>query len=475
MIATGNRRWLAVLLVGVSLGALHGSAAAEELVIGEASGLTARPALTDEFGSSVAVDGDTAVAGAPGRYAGYVKVYRRLGKSWEQEATLFPDGVYGQGDFGASVALDGDTLLVSDRRLVYVFVYASGAWNQIVKLDPGYGVASVALDGDTAVIGSRGYGATGAAFVYQRLASTWEQGARLLPEDIARSNAFGHSVAIDGDTILVGDPIDNDSRLGSAHFFVRTSEGWSEQATVRAAEPYAGDMFGWSVALQEDTALIGATNYFSPGGAAWVFNRHGDAWTFAQKLTPSIAGSEAVGISVALDGDAALVGALDFCYGAYYGSAYLFTREDGDWVRRSRLVPRNGDCLRYDEVWFGWSVALDDGTAVVGAPYDVLGWGPGYDKGSALVFDLPVATVNLLVQRVEGLDLEHGIKQSLLSKLESALHIVGDDNPGNDGGAVPTLEAFIRQVEEHRGHGIETEDADTLVEGARGVIALIST
>jgi hypothetical protein len=468
MIAMGKRRWLAVLLVGVSLGALQGSTAAEELVIGEASWLGEGWGGA-EFGKSVAVDGDTAVAGAPGPYAGEVEVYRRLGKRWEQEATLRPDGVPGQTGFGASLALDGDTLLVSDERLVYVFVYASGAWNQIARLDPGYGVASVALDGDTAVIGSPRYGATGAAFVYRRLASSWEQGARLLPEDIARSRFFGHSVAIDGDTVLVGDPLDN-YLPGSAHVFVRTPEGWTAQATVRAAESRAGDGFGWSVALQGDTALIGATNRI---GAAWIFTRIGDAWAFNQKLTPSVAGTEEFGISVALDGDAALVGAFDFCYGSYYGSAYLFTREDGDWVRRSRLVPRNGDCLRYDEVWFGWSVALDDGTAVVGAPYDVLGW-PGYDQGSALAFDLPVATLNLLVERVEGLDLDHGTKQGLLSKLQSALHTVSDDNPGNDGGAVPTLEAFIRQVEELRGHEIETEDADTLVDGARGVIALIS-
>lgn len=474
MIAMRMRTVTLALLLSLTPGALQGVAIAEELTIGEAAWIveSGRPQPGSEFGYSVAVDGDVAAIGTPG-LTGHVHVYRKRAGQWEPDAYVRPDGPNVVDRFGDSVALDGNALLVGSRDAAFLFVDVDGNWTEVGRMSPGAPVSAVALDGDTAVIGCGSCGAAGAVFVYRRNVSGWDAGVRLLPDDVAQAFRFGRSVAIDGDTLLVGDP--NSVLPGAAHVFVRTAEGWSKQAELRAPEPGPRDHFGWSVALQEDTALVGAIRDFSRDGSANVFVRSGGSWTLEAELRPSVEDSE-FGLSLALDGNAALVGALDWsCPGSsYYGSAYVFTRDDSEWARRSRLVPRNGDCLRNDEVGFGWSVALDDGTSLVGAPEDILGYYYGARIGSVLAFDLPVATLNLLVERVESANLGHGTRQGLLSKLESALHVVGDANGNNDGGAVPTLEAFIRQVERHRGQEISTSEADTLVEGARGAIALIA-
>jgi hypothetical protein len=181
---------------------------------------------------------------------------------------------------------------------------------------------SVALDGDTALIGTLyGPGSAnadqGAAYVFVRNGTTWTQQKKLTANDGLAFAQFGTAVALDGDTALVGAP--DHQRLpsflttGAAYVFVRNGTTWTQQAGLLANDGDGGDQFGAAVALDGDTALVGAPNNavtVGGQGAAYIFTRNGTSWTQRQRLLASdIAPDDHFGNAVALSGDKALIGA----------------------------------------------------------------------------------------------------------------------------------------------------------------------
>ena len=174
---------------------------------------------------------------------------------------------------------------------------ASG-WTQVAKLTAGDGAAndyfgvSVSIDGDTVVIGAHGDdddvkgSDSGSAYVFTRdtagdLASNWTQVAKLTADDGAASDYFGCSVSIDGDTMVVGANGDNDkgSDSGSAYMFTRTTagdlaSGWTQVAKLTAGDGDAGDMFGYSVSIDGNAVVIGASSQISSSASAYVFSIH---------------------------------------------------------------------------------------------------------------------------------------------------------------------------------------------------------
>jgi len=364
------------------------------------------------FGFSVALSGDWAVVGAPGDNVGVgdsgsAYVFVRSGGAWLQQAKLTAADAAFRDEFGYSVALSGDTVVVgayrdddwgTDTGSVYVFVRSAGVWTQQAKLTAmdatefdNFGW-SVALSGDTAIVGapsdSDGGALSGSAFVFVRSGGVWTQQAKLTAADAAALDEFGSSVALSGDTAVVGAYGDDDggSSSGSAYVFVRSGGVWTQQAKLTAADAAALDEFGSSVALSGDTALIGAhrdDDGGSSSGSAYVFVRSGGVWTQQAKLTAADAAlGEDFGWSVALSGDTGVVGAWhDDGGGADRGSAYLFVRSGGVWTQQAKLTA--ADAALGDA--FGFSVALSGDTAVVGAIWDDDG---GDASGSAYVFDL---------------------------------------------------------------------------------------
>ena len=371
----------------------------------------------DWFGRSVAIDGDTALVGADAvdiggvENLGAVYVYVREGDHWTQQARLTADDGEQFDQFGITVALSGDTALIGGGHGVnaaYVFHRDGGIWTQQAKLtasdgsvDDVFGIA-VALDGDTALIGARqamvdGHMNQGAAYVFVRSGSVWSEQAKLTASNGQAFDVFGDAVALDGDTAVVGaayaDPSGMDG-AGSAWVFVRNGTTWTEQATLVASDAAEGANFGDSVAVSGNTILIGASAAAGSGGAfqgaAYVFTRSGTAWTEQARLAASDgATGDSFGNAVALDGDDALVGAW-FAGGS--GKAYTFRRSGASWSETGTLAsdaPAPGD-------QFGDAVALDAGTALVGAWLtDVNGH---VDQGAAHVFALgagpaPVLTV----------------------------------------------------------------------------------
>ncbi len=256
---------------------------------------------------------------------------------------------------------------------------------------------SVALDGDTVLIGAWGDqdngDDSGSAYVFTRSGSSWTEQAKLTAIEGAALDLFGNSVALFGDTALIGawgdhDNGNNDS--GSAYVFTRSGSSWTELAKLTASDGAADDWFGISVALDGDTAVVGAEQgrqgVFPISGAAYVFTRSGGSWTEQAKLLASDGTfGDGFGRSVALSGDTLVIGALERWDGGGYpdlnGSAYIFTGSGSSWREQAKLTASDG--VEGDN--FGISVALGGDTAVIGAFGDDDG---GNQSGSAYVFSL---------------------------------------------------------------------------------------
>jgi FG-GAP repeat len=348
----------------------------------------------DLFGLSVAVSGDTAVVGAnrdddKGTDAGAVYVFVRSGTTWTQQAKLTAADGGAFDNFGTSVAVSGNTALVGsmfDSDVVsgggsaYVFVRSGTTWTQQAKLLAADGQVSdqlgisVALEGDTAVVGTvdddDNGERSGSAYVFVRSGTTWTQQAKLLAADGVEFDQFAISVAVSADTAVVGayGRDDNGRSSGAAYVFVRSGTAWTQQTKLLAGDGAEIDEFGISVGVSGNTILVGAIFNDEKGGdsgAAYVFVRDGTSWTQQAKLSAGDGvESDNFGVAVALLGDTALVGAFnDSDRGAASGSAYVFTRSGTSWTQQAKLTAADGasgDLL-------GISVALSGDTALVGA------------------------------------------------------------------------------------------------------------
>jgi len=348
----------------------------------------------DQFGYSVAVSGDTAVVGAP----------------YEDSSTT---GVNSTPNNSAT-----------DSGAAYVFVRSGGVWSQQAYLkasNPGFGDEfgwSVAVSGDTVVVGApyeassttgvnstpnNSAGESGAAYVFVRSGTNWSQQAYLKASNTGAGDRFGTSVAVSGDTAVVGaygedssttgvnsTPNELASGSGAAYVFVRSGGVWSQQAYLKASNTGADDFFGVSVSVSGDTVVVGATGENSSttgvnstpnesagsSGAAYVFVRSGTNWSQQAYLKASNPGAnDYFGRSVAVSGDTVVVGAhledssttgvnsTPNNSATDSGAAYVFVRSGGVWSQQAYLKAGNtgvGD-------QFGESVAVSGDTVVVGA------------------------------------------------------------------------------------------------------------
>ncbi|MBM3945241.1 MAG: hypothetical protein FJ317_07135, partial [SAR202 cluster bacterium] len=253
---------------------------------------------------------------------------------------------------------------------------------------------SIAIDGDSAVMGAHGDGgAQGAAYVFIRDGDTWSQQAKLTASDGAAGDFFGISVAISGDSVLVGAYGDGGAR-GAAYVFTRSGTTWSQQAKLTASDGEANHHFGNSVAVSGDTAVVGAHaasfTGLSQTGTAYVYVRSGGTWSGQQKLNPSNSeGVHEFGISVAISGDTAVVGAHHDQVkdpgqeeGGILGqgAAHVFVRSGDTWSQQAKLVASDGEVN--DNL--GISVAISGDTVVAGAYTDDVGG--NVNQGAGYVF-----------------------------------------------------------------------------------------
>jgi len=393
----------------------------------------------DQFGRSVAIDGDTIVVGAKSESSnatgvngdqdnniasasGAAYVFVRSNGSWSQQAYLKASNTGFVDQFGISVAIDGDTVaigapsedsnatgingdqtnnLASDSGAVYVFVRNGGSWSQQAYIKASNTDAAdkfgsvVALSGDTLSV-SAGFEDSnttsvngndnnndaedaGAVYVFFRSEENWSQQAYLKASNAEAGDIFGHSIAIDEDTIIVGahledsnamgvsgDESNNDAEFaGAAYVFTRSGGDWSQQAYLKASNNEEDDRFGTAAAVYGDTLVIS-----------------------------SFEGSNATGVN----------GNQTINFASRSGAAYIFTRSANSWTQQAYLKASNTEV----QDQFGASMALAQDTVVIGARFeDSNATGVNGDQanneadgaGSAYVFDLAPIADTVFVDR----------------------------------------------------------------------------
>lgn len=371
----------------------------------------------DLFGNSVAISGDTIVVGASGESSnqttitngnsasvdnsaassGAAYVFQRTGSSWTQEAYLKASNAEATDFFGASVAIDGNTILVGANQ---------EDSNQITI-----------TNGPTASTDNTA-SSSGAVYVFQRSGTTWVQQAYLKPPNAEASDQFGVSIAISGDTIVVGAfneasnqttitngtsaSANNSAALaGAAYVFQRSGTTWAQQAYLKASNIEANDRFGNSVSISGDTIVVGsnledsnqttitngaiasADNSALQSGAAYVFQRTGSTWVEQAYLkAPNADANDQFGNRVAIDGNTIVVGAFSESSNqttitngvtasadnsaSLAGAAYVFQRTGSAWTHQAYLKPPNVEANDN----FGVTVAIQGNTILVGSIFE---------------------------------------------------------------------------------------------------------
>lgn len=325
-------------------------------------GVTKRAELgsdVDIIGREVAISGETIVVDAPSEA---VCVFTRSAGTWEKQATLAPDGLEPDDGFASSVDIDGDTAVVGapedggatddSEGSVYVFTRSDGTWSHETTLEDGRTAVDneaeglgydVAVDGNTVVAGAPdtthyGHDSAGGAFVFSHSDGEWTQQAFLQSDDGIDDDRQGQSVAVEDDTAVVAShDAHKESEYGvdagAAWVYTRDGCEWSQQAKLTPDDWETRSWFGYSLSLDGDRLLVGADVFDGLGndtqGSAYVFTREGTEWSQVTKLTADDGEpNDKFGSDVALNGTTALVCAVDERGGsaARSGSAYRFQR-----------------------------------------------------------------------------------------------------------------------------------------------------
>ena len=380
------------------------------------------PIADDQFGNKVSLYGDTALVSSVDKVYVFTRSTSSSATLWTEEATLYAS-TSGETDF-TSVSLYRGTALIAamyndekgiDSGRVLVFkapmhpppppapfpppqfsrqhkVFAEDGASRYSE----FGV-SVDVDGDTFVVGAHqendgsDSGSNGSVYVYVRSYFAWSLQQKIVASDGAKDDHFGVSVALLGDTLVVGanQDDDNGAQSGSVYIFVRSGTTWTQQQKIIANDGAMSDYFGSSLALTGDTLVVGAHRDDDKGiysGSVYVYSsslNSASSWSFQQKLVPDgkLSDHDHFGESIDLAGDILVIGAHgDDDKGLGSGSVYVFVRSGGTWEKKQKLVAEidgaDGDS-------FGYSVALSSETIVVGAHMDD---DKGSESGSVYIF-----------------------------------------------------------------------------------------
>ena len=384
----------------------------------------------DNFGFSVAIAADTAIVGTrwnddAGINSGSAYIFARSQggpDNWGEVLKLTASDAAAFDSFGQSVAIAGDTAIVgadrdsdggSESGSAYIFERNQGGvdnWGEVIKLTASdaapvdlFGI-SVAISGDTAIVGADhnddAGDFSGSTYIFQRNqggANNWGEVLKLTASDAALNDLFGISVSISGDIAVVG-AVQNDdvggSNSGSAYIFARNQGGtdnWGQLLNLTASDAAAGDRFGISVAISGDTVIVGAFRDKNDSGimhgSAYIFARNqggADNWGEVIKVIASDpAHLDGFGVRVAISGDTAIVGAYENDDdGSDSGSAYIFARNQGgadNWGQVVKLTASDAAT----EDFFGNRVGISGDTPIAGAFHND---DDGSNSGSAYIF-----------------------------------------------------------------------------------------
>lgn len=307
--------------------------------------------------------------------------------------------------FGIEVAVDGGWAAITSTSrnvgagAVYVFQYDNGNWVErdiLVGSDTKqmelFGT-SVDIWGNYLVSGAIrhpevgfGPGEEGAVYIFKLDNGTWMEQAKIQSSDKIKGDEFGHDVAIYQDYILVGAPFDSAGgkvSAGKAFVFKGSSGNWVQEDSLVASDGDAGENFGRAVDIYGDYAMVGSQNPIHDfRGAVYVFQRNGTDWTQIDKLVPNdLQPQDDFGISISMDGDLAIIGAMNG-EGNEVGSgvAYVFKRDGSTWQQEAKLIGSNAIAAPL----FGFRVGISGDYAIVGARNQAVG--TSVFQGAAYLF-----------------------------------------------------------------------------------------
>jgi hypothetical protein len=413
----------------------------------------------DNFGSSIDISNNRMVIGAPGdeqnnkeRGSVYIFEYDEAASLWGETTKLSVDEEAGDSVFGVSVDLDNNSLLIGSFNQVsftgtpgsaYLFDMELGNWSLTKKLSPNddypgssFGLSvsfanghiligrdndnqqatsagsiysfetnnniltqnqkifaegatffnfaqSVSVNGNRALIGSTGderHSNSGSAYIYEKIQGVWSLTKVLRPLTPDFPEVFGVSVSLFGDRAMVG-ATSSYNTTGSVYVFDLKDGEWSQTSRITTNESEYSGSFGASIDLNNNRAVIGDFSddeFAKNSGASYIYEFVDGHWIQVKKLKASDSSIDShFGSSVSLSGNRVLIGANDDAA----GSAYIYDLIEGEWIESKKLLANE---IFYDGN-FGVSVSLDDDIALIGANQD---FENGYYSGSAFIFEL---------------------------------------------------------------------------------------
>lgn len=342
-------------------------------------------------GYSLSISGDIAVIGAVDDNSAYI--FEKVGGIWTQTQKLVGSDVADHNNFGCSVFILGNTAIIGDRGddekgensgAAYVFKQIDGLWTQTQKLVASDGNSNkyfgcaISISGDTALIGACGsnywYLSSGPSYIFEEIDGIWTEKQKLLANDIVNNYGFGCSVSISGNKSVIGDCLGG---TGSAYIFEKIDGIWTQTQKLLANDGINWDLFGTSVSISENTVIVGSHGNDNNGtdtGAAYIFEKNDEIWTQTQKIMASDSNyRDYFGWSVSISNGKAVIGAFGEDVGR--GSAYIFEKINGTWIQTKNLLASDG--TGNDDL-FGYSVSISGDITIIGA----------INGSSVYVFDL---------------------------------------------------------------------------------------
>ncbi len=344
----------------------------------------------DAFGADIDISGNTAIIGSveddASRQLSSASIYIHDGTSWSLEGRLIPDDPTVEGTEILSVAMDGDTAVLCLSEELFVFTRSAGTWTEQQKINPASNTPSVmALDSDTLVIGSPDDNPngtdSGSVYVYVRNSGVWSLEQTLVPADNASGDQFGEAVSVLGDTLIAAAPGDDEggANTKSIYIFTRSGSTWTQQDKFHVPEEFF--TLSTIIAHSSDALFIDGRLYSGTGSS----------WTYEETI-PAPNGDFGYIRNAAISGDYLIVGTpADNAEGSYEGAAQLYVRESDTWTWRAKLAP---DVFQMYET-FGFGAAVEGTLALVGSPYASQ---PEVSSGRVIAFDLsaPIAELDEL-------------------------------------------------------------------------------
>lgn len=317
------------------------------------------------FGIGATIRDDRAVfsANTPDERS-VVYIYKRDGTNWNLEQSILSES--GRIDFGRKAELAGDTLVLGDFGAIHFYLRSNATWTfqQTISTNLGGFGESLAISGDTVIAGASGDADggfnAGSALVYTRTNGVWGLQQKLQFSPRAASDLFGGSVAIDGDCAVVGMQGEDDggNSAGAAVVFNRTNGVWTLSQKLVASDRKAFDSLGTAVAVQGNTIMVSAPNSGSKG-AIYRFEREGATWLEKQRLMPPEMGNGGFGEDIALDGDGLVVADL------WSGIVHHFSKFGDTWYYAGQIKPQS-DIPGYQNAYRVGDVGIDGDTVIAG-------------------------------------------------------------------------------------------------------------